>query len=811
MDPAMSSLLQTLLFQVAGGMGGNGMYMGGGAMSPYDQQQAMIRNQERLALMQGGAAADRATQMSQAQNLAAAAGVTWTSEVDQAANWGLDAIGAVTPYFAADPRMAAGLEALGGKRGSYQVMRSNIYAPLSSGLDPATGQVGYTAASQQYFAGQIEQQLYNDNVVGQRQLRAGDMGSVYAEMSRRGLMGSSGARTSAADFSSPSEVRALHEAAREQGVAGLSTQQMAEDPSIRGAASRRIDAKQAISTLKDYEGTFAAMREIFGSSGMTNTPMGQLVASLEQLSGGSMQQFSRTRLETMTRNLGNMAQQANIGVQELEQISRESLGMTKGLGISAAFTHDLDIQRAAFQASGYDVAGGGWGADTLGQLAAKSSHLQGSAVASSMGQMLGVYSRLEETRGGVREGSQAAAWKSAVAAGRSTYTYQGQDFSVRQSPQALSSMMGRGFGTRSATVLDMFGDQGLNEEILSENPELQTQLYGLQRSEFLDAGAREAARSLQGYGDKRSRGQVITASRNAMDELLKQDSSVLHDRKKRNQVIASSLRSQLPHLPESQLLTLADSLYGNYDTVARGSMYGSVANVHHLYSDDRMRSISQRRGNMELDTEVEKVMAPYKDPETFLGRFSEALREDDADLGPVALLRRTLGIQSGAPLEKSLAAAGSAFDAELAQIENLRTRASTATGPEREDLMRQIGDQQGRLDAAAKRLRMEHRAGGYSQAPVGAGDTGEEAGAGTGRGMTLGELKDGFRSGFDKWKDLRDRDGPPPTVGGDGPGAGDVAAADQPIKIESATITIVEGYADGDGAGGGSDTLESIA
>lgn len=99
-------------------------------------------------------------------------------------------------------------------------------------------------------------------------------------------------------------------------------------------AARNVDASKTADKLKKFGGAVAAVREIFGDSGNPNAPMPQLLAALEHLSQGTMNQIGPGKVESTLRQMRTAARDAGIGFEQLAGISAQTSAYGDTLGIS---------------------------------------------------------------------------------------------------------------------------------------------------------------------------------------------------------------------------------------------------------------------------------------------------------------------------------------------------------------------------------------------------------------------------------------------------------------------------------------------
>jgi hypothetical protein len=98
-------------------------------------------------------------------------------------------------------------------------------------------------------------------------------------------------------------------------------------------AANAVDAQRTTKALKDYNGTIAAIREIFGDNGQANAPVQALIKSLEHLTGGSSS-LAPGKLEKLVREVRMAARDSNTSLTELNKIVRDEQEMGVQMGLS---------------------------------------------------------------------------------------------------------------------------------------------------------------------------------------------------------------------------------------------------------------------------------------------------------------------------------------------------------------------------------------------------------------------------------------------------------------------------------------------
>lgn len=159
-----------------------------------------------------------------------------------------------------------------------------------------------------------------------------------------------------------------------------------------GLAARSIDAQKATSTLKQYSGAIAAVREIFGDNGNPNAPMQQLITALEAMTQNQIGRMDPKKIEQHVREMQLAARSGGVGLQAQLAISSQAGAYGDQLGLDRSFAMGATLtamQRgdAMRQVGALNRGFGGMDAE---KAMLSTAYLEQSAAASPMGNMIGV-------------------------------------------------------------------------------------------------------------------------------------------------------------------------------------------------------------------------------------------------------------------------------------------------------------------------------------------------------------------------------------------------------------------------------------
>jgi hypothetical protein len=258
-----------------------------------------------------------------------------------------------------------------GTRGSKVRLARAVNQIGFSRRDSVTGKKSMSAESLETFTDQIFNNLYGedadlDDIAG---FSAGRTGDLMTGLARRGLLPQSAVNMN------PAERRRVFKDKRLRPVgdsdftpeverkldAGESVEELAK--TAEGASAvRKIDAKRVSNTLKEYTGALSAVREIFGDNGMSNAPMGQLMAAMDALTQNTMSSQSPAKLEQTLRRMQLSSRDSGIGMEALVGLTGRSGALADKYGLSREIAQEnvigaMDRSKALNDTGGFSRPG----------------------------------------------------------------------------------------------------------------------------------------------------------------------------------------------------------------------------------------------------------------------------------------------------------------------------------------------------------------------------------------------------------------------------------------------------------------------
>jgi len=238
-----------------------------------------------------------------------------------------------------------------GQRGSREMLGRSVanigfYRP-----DAATGRARMTEQSLETFTNQIYSNLYGpdadlNDISG---FSAGRTGTIMTDLARRGLLPASISRLT------PEERRrSISDNAADIGKLKLSpdiAKALNDDKSLdeiakmEGGADaiRKIDATRVSNSLKEYSKAISTVREIFGDNGISNAPMGQLLAAMEALTQNSMGSMGPGKLENLMRRTQMAARDSGVSLEGLLGLTARAGAVADQNGLARDYAPDAVV------------------------------------------------------------------------------------------------------------------------------------------------------------------------------------------------------------------------------------------------------------------------------------------------------------------------------------------------------------------------------------------------------------------------------------------------------------------------------------
>jgi hypothetical protein len=160
-------------------------------------------------------------------------------------------------------------------------------------------------------------------------------------------------------------------------------------------AARAVDAQRITKSLKDYTGSVAAIREIFGEAGNPNAPMSELLTALEALTQNSVGRADPKKIEKSVRELQLSARGAGVGLQGMLALNAQAAAVGDRFGLDRSFAANATLTglQAGEAMRNTGKLNMGFGGMSQEEVMFKGAYLEQAAAASATGNMIGVAGR----------------------------------------------------------------------------------------------------------------------------------------------------------------------------------------------------------------------------------------------------------------------------------------------------------------------------------------------------------------------------------------------------------------------------------
>jgi len=338
------------------------------------------------------------------------------------------------------------LDAMSGRKGSAVVMAQRMMDTNRFRVDPVTGLMGYDPESTEQQARTLFEDMFADENMSQmRGVRAGEVGTMYRELSRRGMIGADTRPAHVRTAEAAANVMATGgDAARERildtlggdapltpegdiDFGGLNTEQMDKlrQQTDVSTQMRAFNSDKIKSSLDGYVDVVSTMKEIFGEMGQSDAPMPKLIQALEGLSQGAMTQVSPSKLNEMVRTTTQLAQTSGVSIDQAVMMQQQAAGQLQQRGMNRVFSTQAVQGGLAY---GQAATGGGayaapaWGQGTIDEGRQLDQTLRVQAADSPQANAMAALVNAEgAVEGGYTEGSEAAAISAAIKNEQATY------------------------------------------------------------------------------------------------------------------------------------------------------------------------------------------------------------------------------------------------------------------------------------------------------------------------------------------------------------------------------------------------------
>ncbi len=320
------------------------------------------------------------------------------------------------------------LDRIMGPQGSSTVGSMHVALAGRYRFDPVTGRTGMSTDSATRTATQL---FDSTSDIGMRGFRAGQIGSMYDEMTRRGMMpGTSNVQRTAREALQNMTAGGSVEDKLGNAYAGAGIRHGKDIKDLTNEEVQRLTGQADVQTsmrdvdttkikgqLKKYAGALAAMKEIFEDNGRSGVSVAELFNGLEQMTNGSLSKLDPSRVEMTVRNMHNLSNSSGIGLQGAMMMMGNASATAQQMGLDPVFAvHAVNGGMSFNQA--FNATGGGanpmWGLSGGTQLAMKDVNLRLAAAKSQMSNQMALAAKYSEDGVKFKKGSAAADYIDAV-------------------------------------------------------------------------------------------------------------------------------------------------------------------------------------------------------------------------------------------------------------------------------------------------------------------------------------------------------------------------------------------------------------
>lgn len=709
LGPLGPVLTQLMAQQMMSSAGLNPIGAGFG-MNPQD---ALYRHQQYLLqqqLMQSASGLEREQYMRTAQGMATLAGMPFGPSERRAITPYLDMAMQAGPIFAQmNPQL---MDQMAGPGGSPMLMSYYMANAAPYRMDPVTGGYGMSGQSMEFY----RNRMYNDLIdspsgVSQRfGVSAGEVGGMYQELSRRGMLPGGDPRADALAALSPTRVSELTGGA---GLGGdprtMSRSQLSglmENEGLRQEVGD-FDAGRIKQSLESYSEVVAAMKDLLGANGEPNAPIQKILRDLDAISQGNTAQMAPGRLAEMVRGTHQLSQMTGMSLDSVMMLQGHAASRLSGAGLEATLAPGLTQGSVAYggamRANGITPTYGGMSADERQQL---DLNLRVNAADSTMANRLGALMRIRETAGGFSEGSEAERIAQAVLGGDARGAYI-SDAQFMRAMTGATNVRGERIGMTESDLRGYLGQDFTNREYAQNHD-----VFNLTREQqALDVQKFAAGRSSQ-FIESRLRARGVDAARareiaNAQGGAIADSLQELTEAERANagtrrDVIGRGLGDAFGDISEAERDVLAEELWGNLDRTVRNSGmrgYGSAINMFNSNDPRTMADSRRLRQQAALRGRLQQAMQGMGSDSvirTAIGAIQNAKPDDNL----TTVVGRALGGVGDAELHARIADPLSALSGMEATAEDLLVRISDAASPEeRTRLQKEFEEQLAGIEA----------------------------------------------------------------------------------------------------------------
>lgn len=609
--------------------------------------------------------------------------------------------------------------------------------------DAVTGYRGMSGDTSAHVAKGLQGTYFDEVNYGYKTagLTSKDMGGMFDELSRRGMMAPTGTnreRVVAGLMHADYEGRSVQSILQASGVSAPGFAQGKESAlsalsetdinkllknSDVQSGMRSVDTRRISDTLDKYKGSIAAIKEIFGENGKPNAPMRELMTALESLTQGGLQQLQPGRTEMVVRNMYNAAKMAGVDMATVSGMMQAAGQQTDAMGRNPIFASQMTTGGLLFGVAYQDAglgANNAWGLQNQKQMMGSHMAAQGRGLNSEVANRMATLLRIRERVGGLSGRSEA------IAKGLESGTMDGR--LAEMGYGAFRDMLATDAGLSGSQIEQALQHKQQNEEFVYNNNLGATiaryaQPHEMNRLVLQKAGARQGhafARKLIGTsnGELNDRlGVQMTASWRSMN------ATVLTDGKARTISAARDMYDYLERTSKNdpgsdeaklykklsgmnedernkELRMYAENAWGDAEQTHMDK-YGGAPLINDMLRQSTAAGQAQDKASAEvklksaLDSRAKGVFSGGSPMFNFIRSMQEA-GENPTEASLTAIFAKTLGGVNKQQFAGALASQLVVLDKAQDELQTLRTEgvrnASTISKEAADEIDRQVDE-----------------------------------------------------------------------------------------------------------------------
>ena len=489
-----------------------------------------------------------------------------------------------------------------GSRGSAAVMAQRMALGSRYMADPGTGNIGMTGQSLKNITERVFDRLYGEkaDITEMRGVTAGQAGSMFDEMARRGLIGSS-----------PRTLTELSQAKNAKGeliAGGKTTDELMKMPDF-GTKVQQFEADRIVDKLKSMSEAVAAMKDIFGENGRADAPMSEIFNALQKVTQNNLSTMQPAQIKNLVRNANNAARMTGMGLEGMMANIAAAGGATDRFGLDRSFSTGVATNSALFASSFGSVFGNvrGFGFMDKERAMGMSRELGAAALGSTSANSLAAMMRLAET-GTINlndpKNAELASYINRIKQGESVEFKGSREIRNLMTKAGVSNEIFEQFARQKTTNQATISQFGLGN--IAEKGQVSSASAVIQRSYRSAFGAPSFGLDQKGQAEMLSiiSRRLTNATADELEKYTNGDSSFMAE-----ELSAKYQQLTGKRMDPAQMNVALSRGRGTLDTMAARSGYGNAGNFTAMASVRLREQQEQSRKVVQAETDMQNAMA----------------------------------------------------------------------------------------------------------------------------------------------------------------------------------------------------------